>query len=616
MNILTEGWVVLPDRPDARQVVAGWPGLSECVLAHTSGSPWLVGSSLNRDKLTLATVGSVQVAVIGSCPVTATELVALIAKVRTAAELDTVARVLPGCFHLVASLDGVVRVQGSVTGFRRVFHTWIDQVPTAGDRADVLALLAGAGIDEQVLAVRVACGGSPPPPLGEHSFWRGVRALAPDHYLRMDSSGTVRNVQWWQAPEPDVPLTVGAGAVRQALATAVALRRPVAGRLSADMSGGMDSTSLCFLAAQAGTSDLLTFRWAEADLANDDAVFATHAARRLPEAEHVVLPQNEMPSTFADIGGPADPEAPYQFTRTLGRLRHSARLLACSGAREHLAGHGGDELFDNLPAYLHPLLRRHPIIAIRHLRGYRALRCWPLAATLSDLADRGDLGAWWHQQAQLLTMGPLPPSITLLGWNYPLRAPAWVTPAAIDTTRSMLRSTGDDAQPLAVDRGQHATLAVLRTMGPHYRQLSRLFAAAGLRLQLPYFDDRVIEAGLAVRLHERTTPWRYKPLLVEAMRGILPEAITARTTKGVFNEDVRLGLRQHLPEILDFFADSAIATRELINPELLRRQLLRPQVDNAAVIALEDLLGCERWLRAAQTLPSSLRRFSAVADAP
>ena len=615
MSVLVEGWLVLPDQPDARRVVAGWPWLSRWVLAHASGSPWLVGS-LDRSEVIVAAVGSLRVAVIGSCPVTATRLTELVAGVRTVAELDAVARVLPGCWHLVASIDGVVRVQGSLTGLRRVFHTRIQGVPIAGDRADVLARVAGSGIDEQALAVRVACGATVPPPVSEHSLWRGVQALAPDHYLRIDPPGTVDALRWWQPPEPEMSLTVGATAVRQALETAVAQRKPVQGRLSADLSGGMDSTSLCFLAARAGMSDLVTFRWAEADAANDDALFAAHAASALPQAKHVVLPQANMPSIFADPGATGDTEAPYRFARTLARTRHNTELLAAYGARAHLAGHGGDELFHHSPAYLHPLLRRRPLTAIRHIRGYRALRRWPWTATVSALARGGDLGAWWHQQAQQLTAEPPPRRTPDLGWGYPLRAPVWVTPAAIDTTRALLRATGEQARALASDRGQHLALAILRRQGRAYRQLARVFATGGLRLELPYFDDRVIEAALAVRTHERTTPWRYKPLLVEAMRGLLPEVIAARTTKGEFGQDVRVGLRRHLPDILEVFVDSALAAHGLINPDQLRRELLAPQIDNAVMIAMEDLLGCETWLRTTHTPIPPAGRTNAATAAP
>ena len=549
---------------------------------------------------------------IGTCPVTATRLRELVTGVRTAPELDALARALPGCFHLVASINGVVRVQGSLAGLRRVFHTRVEGVPVAGDRADVLAGLAGPRVDEQTLAVWVACGALVPPPVGERSGWQGVRMLAPDHYLRIDPDGAVSEPRWWQPPRPQLGLTAGSGAVRAALETAVAARRPSQGRLSADLSGGMDSSSLCFLAARAGMPDLLTFRRAEADVANDDAVFAAHAMSRLPRAEHLVLPQADIPDIFADPGATGDTEAPYRLAHGLARIRHNVGLLVSRGARHHLAGHGGDELFRSPLPYLHPLLRRRPLTAIRWVRGYRALHRWPLAATVSALALGGGLGAWWHQQARQLSNGPPPRRRPDLGWGKPLRAPVWVTPAALDAAKTVLHTTGDQAQPLGSDRGQHADLAALRMMTPQYRQLGRVYADGGLRLELPYLDDRVVEAVLAVHPYERTTPRRYKPLLVEAMRPILPEQIAARTTKGEFGKEVYDGLRRHLPEVLEVFADSALAAHGLINPDLLRRQLLAPQVDNTVVQAMSVLLGCETWLRATQT-PSSLGRNNVAA---
>jgi asparagine synthase (glutamine-hydrolysing) len=384
--------------------------------------------------------------------------------------------------------------------------------------------------------------------------------------------------------------------VLAALRDAVAHRRPRLGRLGADLSGGMDSTSLCFLAA-VHTPDLLTVRWAEADDTNDDALFAAQAARALDRAEHLVLPQAELPDVFADPHAPADPEGPYAFARTAARTRYTAAALAEHGAGLHLAGHGGDELFYGAPNYLHPLVRRHPVTALRHLRGYRAMHRWPLTAALGGLARREDLPGWWRSQAAHLTDPPARRA-PYLGWGPALRAPGWLTPQAADAARAVLRATADHAEPLAGDRGQHQTLAVLRAMGPTYRQRSRLYAAAGTELALPFYDDRVVEAVLAVRLPERTTPLRYKPLLAEAMRGTVPDAILARSTKGQFSADLLVGLRRHRPEILEVFADSALAARGLIAPDALRTALSAPQADLTTAFALEDLLGCETWLRA------------------
>ncbi|WP_218952439.1 asparagine synthase-related protein [Amycolatopsis anabasis] len=607
--MLSQGWLVLPDRADSRSWVLAMSAVlgSPEVVPYASGRPWLAGRWAPGE-LTVARAGSVRVAVIGSRPVTATRLTELIARVRRVADLDTLVRGLSGSAHVVAEVDGVLRVQGSgPAGLRRVLHTRVGDAVVAGDRADVLAAVTGADIDERVLAARVACGALVPPPLNDLPFWHGIRAVAPDHYLRIDHrTGTAEAVRWWCPPVPEQSMAEGAGAVREALRTAVAARVSGAGNVSADLSGGMDSTSLCFLTAEIQPEALqVTFRWAESDASNDDGVYAVHAATALPTTiEHLVLPAVGPPWDFDNPSDLADTETPFPFARVQARFRHTAEFLTGRGARVHLAGQGGDELFDEFPHYLHDLLRRRPWTALKHIRGFGALLHWPLPAVLAALHDPQDLPGWWRAQADQLTAPPPARYTPDLGWGHPLRAQTWSTPTAIDATRDLLYELAEQASPLAPQRGQHTTLAVLRMAGSGYRQMLRLFTTGGIQLDMPFLDTSVIEAALAVRAHERRTPWRYKPLLAEAMRGILPDTIAGRATKGHFSEDLRLGLKRNLPAILDLFTDSALAAHGLIDPDALRSRLLAPQVDHATTFALEHLLGAETWLRNTHTPPT------------
>ncbi|QUH00861.1 lasso peptide isopeptide bond-forming cyclase [Saccharopolyspora erythraea] len=598
------GFVVLPDSDAAGEVRAVVPFASPRVFPHASGRPWLIGHWPLED-LVMAEAGPMRVAVIGSCPVTADNLAARVKRVRSVDDVDAIATELPGSFHVVASIDGRVRVQGSVTGLRRVFHARRGRVPLAADRADVLAAMTGAGIDERMLAVRVACSGKIPPPLGDQPLWSGISALPADHYLTWHHDREYQ-VRWWRPPPPQTPLGEGALAVREALSTATDHRAPSGGRLSCDLSGGMDSTSLAFLAART-VPDLLTYRNGEAEAGNDDTVFAAVAIEALENAEHLVVGQQDLPALFTDVAVPVGAETPYAHPRTVARKRHIARLLAERGSRRHLAGHGGDELFTPLPGYLHRLLWRHPLTAWRHVRGYAALRRWPLGATLRNLLLPGDVAKWWQAQADNLTGAAYSGRQAVLGWGlWPLRASAWVTGAAVDLARQELSRAAQYATPLALDPGQHQAVLTLRTNSAHYRQLARLYAEGGVRLELPYFDDRVAEAVLAVRPHEHAGPFRYKPLLAEAMRGLVPDAVLGRTTKGEFGEDVRVGLRRNLPAILKLFADSALADRGLIDADALREHLTAPQPVAGSPFPLEHLIGCEIWLRAAtQPVPRS-----------
>ncbi|MEY8041886.1 lasso peptide isopeptide bond-forming cyclase [Saccharopolyspora cebuensis] len=594
------GFVVLPDSIGAGELRVAVPFESARVYTHASGRPWLV----TRDDVVLATAGPVRLAVIGRSPVDADRLAELAARITDLSDVDKIVGAVLGSCHLVASVRGQVRIQGSLSGLRRVFRSRVHGVPVASDRADVLATMTGAGIDEEALAVRVACGVQLGPPAGDRSTWSGVVAVAPDHCVLWDRDEE-REARWWHAPPAELSLEQGAAVVREALTEVVRGRAPEEGRLSSDLSGGMDSTTVCFLAAR-DAPDLFSFRWGEAEAGNDDALYAAQAARELPGVEHLVLPQSELPEIFADPDVPVTEEEPYVMSRTIARTRHNARWLAQRGSRRHLAGHGGDEVFCPLPGYLHRLIRRHPLTAWRHLRGSVALRRWPLWSTLGQILTPSTLDAWWRMQADRLTYPAPPLRRAVLAWGTgPLRASPWVTDGGVELAREALRRASEDAHPLAEDPGLHQLMLVVQANSARYRLLARLYEEADVELEMPYLDDRVIEAVMRVRPHEHGGPWRYKPLLSDAMRGLVPAEVLGRSTKGEFGEDVRVGLRSNLPVVLELFADSALASRGLIDPDDLRARLTAPQPDNTTVIALESLIGCETWLRtAAPTIPA------------
>ncbi|WP_419998132.1 asparagine synthase-related protein [Streptomyces boninensis] len=591
------GFIVLPDRPDGVGTDDAYPFTDPQVIRHDSGRPWIVGSWGTDDVLQAAN-GPVRVVVIGSCPVTTGRLTGLCRHVRTPADLNILARELPGSFHLIAAVGDEVRVQGSLSGLRQVFHTRTGDLPIAADRADALAAMTGAGLDEETLATRVVCGGKLPPPLADRSGWHGVATVPHDHWLRL-TADSAREVRWWQPPEPELGLADGAARLRAALLGATDGRYPEDDGLSSDLSGGMDSTSLCFLAAR-HRPGLLTFRWAEADAANDDSYYAAAAAKALPEARHLVIPQAELPPIFTDSHLVLDPERPYLFPRSQARMRYTARLLSEHRARSHIAGHGADELFTRFPGYLHRLARRHPLIALRHLRGHRALERWPLGGVLAQLARQDTAGGWLRSQAeQLRAPGPNARTPSLSWGLRPLRAPAWATSEAVEAARQTLWDAARHVQPYAADRGQHQFLSALRTTAPAYRQVARIFAAEGVRLHQPYLDDRVVEAALGVTLHERATPWRYKPLLAAALRGLVPDTILDRTTKGDFSADLRTGQRRNRPALAELFSGSALAGLGLISEGAVRDSLLAPHADTYADLAVEQLVGCETWARTA-----------------
>lgn len=611
MNAEPSSLVVLPDSPGGAALLPRVPYQRPSVLFHSSGRPWLAGRWAPGE-IRVAIAGRARVAVFGFCPMPVERLTAYTARLRTVADADTLARVLPGSAHLIASVNGQVRLQGTLTNLRRAFHTRVDATSVASTRADLLAEMTGADLDEDLLAAHLT-EMQLLPPLIEKSWWRTVHSVPPDSSIVLADDGTARTVRWWRPPDPVLPIQKGAPAVRAALRESVAERRPATGRLSLDLSGGMDSTTLCFLAVEQNP-DLFTFRWTGGSVANDDPIFAAEAARLLPGVEHLEMSEGSAPALFAPPYATSDLEAPWTMTRGLNGSAHCVRMLAEHGSGLHLAGHGGDEVFTASASYLHTLIRRRPLTGLRQLRVYRSLGRWSWRRTLADLASRQSWGDWWRESADHLT-DPLPrPGTPELSWADAVRASPWATADALATTRRVLYAIADEAEPLADDRGQHEALTSLRAAGPLCQQIQREYADCGVPLDLPYLDDRVVEAALAVRTSDRFTPWRYKPLLATAMRGLVPDVILDRTTKGNYQDDDDAEAHRHVPDLLDYFADSALAARGLLDLDVLRSCLLEPRMDDEWEAHLETALGCEMWLRAiADARPATDRRTHAPA---
>jgi asparagine synthase (glutamine-hydrolysing) len=128
-------------------------------------------------------------------------------------------------------------------------------------------------------------------------------------------------------------------------------------------------------------------------------------------------------------------------------------------------------------------------------------------------------------------------------------------------------------------------------------------AGAGVPMASPFLDDRVIEACLAVRPSERVSPWRYKPLLTAAMRGVVPETCLRRTNKAAASMDAADGLRTHRGDLLALWEDSRLAALGLVDGAALRRLAQRPASPGLRDGILYTTIAAEVWLRGLSRTP-------------
>ncbi|MFD7667558.1 asparagine synthase-related protein [Streptomyces sp. NPDC059788] len=580
-------------------------------VRHPSGRPWVMGHWTD-DEAVAAGSGPDRLLLFGTTSADAGTLDRLLRRLRCLSDLDSRVRELHGSFFLLAAMGSRLRCQGSLSTVRQIHHADINGVTVAAGRPQDLAALAreaaaaglptgapGLGsVDEESLAVRLLAPFAPYP-LALRPAWRAVHAVPPGHCLTLGPDGRSGTVRWWWPPQPDLWLEDAAESVRDALTEAVRARtrRPA---LSADLSGGMDSTSLCFLAAR-DAARLITTAWVCRDEANDDNIWSARGAALLRPAEHLPLPYADAPTWYTPPQ-PAhgDPAGPLAVIRESARLAHQARTVAAHGSRTHLVGVGGDELFSPRPVVLNSLARTDFRSAARRANAARRLGRWTLVDTLRTLFGGVPYPQWLESCADRIVPGARAGD-SGADWEVVPAMPSWAHPDAVATVRRLVRdSAAGGPEPFAPLRCQHETLRAAARAGEIVRGAAALTAHHGVTFEAPFLDDNVIEAALAVRLVDQVAFGAYKPLLGTAMRGVLPEALRARGTKGEHSAEVYAGLRRHRRALSALCDDSRLASLGLIRPEALRAALTKLQPHSHVLQPLDPTLAAEYWLRSLQ----------------
>ncbi|MEU3056985.1 asparagine synthase-related protein [Streptomyces griseus] len=633
---LRDYFVVLPDSV-AGAAVAGRlpPGAGGgTVVAHASGRPWILARPLVR-RVSHLRRGDDALVLIGPDQMPEAVLSGLLEGARDRAGLERRLARLPGLHHVIAQLSGETWIRGTASGLRRIYHARHPEAGTiASDRPAVLARLIGAPLDDGALALRML--DFLPHPLSRRVVWRGVHETGAGYGLALPvaAPGTAAvpgptEHRWWEPPPAELSLAEGARALGDAVAASVRAHVGGLDRISCELSGGMDSTALTFAARATGPAELALLTVAARDRYSEDETWARRAveaarggdgarggaaqhggAQRGGEAarsgaaatglDHHIVPADDAPYFYADLAATADELNDEPLPVAPGRAR--AHLLLsrahATGSRYHLTGYGGDELFLGLPHAYQDLFHGNPLTAWNHLGGLRHQLGWPLLPTLKALLNRSTFPRWL---AGAITAEPQPVTRTpLLSWGVRQSLRPWFTDHANALITEEFRAAAEHAEPIDPWRGRHVDIDAVRMGARHFQAMEDIGMTIGLPVAAPFYDDRVLEATLAVRLAERISPWRYKPLLVEAMRGVVPDALLARTTKDHMSSDEHQGLRQHAAELADLWTGSRLAERGLVDSRHLLRLAAEPFSPVLVEHSISSTVAGETWLRTAE----------------
>jgi asparagine synthase (glutamine-hydrolysing) len=481
--------------------------------------------------------------------------------------------------------------------------------------SEVKALLAHPRVpherDPDALPLFLTYGYVPTP----GTFYRGIRALPPGHSMAVGEAGIEEPKRYWRARFTSGGRRDGEGASRggdagvavpvagglpmtdaeerfRSLLRSAVLRRLVADvPLGAFLSGGLDSSTVVALMAEAAGGRVKTFTIGFAGHTEyDEREHARVVAERFAteHTEFVVEPKalDLVDRLVWHHDGPFGDSSAVP-TYLLSELTRTKVTVA-------LNGDGGDEVFAGyLRLYGGALSERVPRAAFRTMAG--------LLGFLPEPADRKHPLRF---AKRFVEAGTLPSLERYLRWNAYFTAdlPALLRPelaASLDRERLLESFRSSYAA------GEGSTLARLLQLNFETYllddllvKMDRMSMAHGLEARSPFLDTAVVEFGASLPDRLRMRFGKGKVLLRRAMKGILPESILTRGKMG-FGAPLGAWFRSDLDGFVrERLLDPASPLYEYLRPEPVAGLLQRHGAATADLSAqIWALLTLESWLR-------------------
>lgn len=461
--------------------------------------------------------------------------------------------------------------------------------------AQAVANLAFLAPNEGAMAANASC-------------FEGVSKLMGGQALTIGRND--HSVYTYESLAPDSTLTHEAAALnlRSALREAVQSRLESGVAASANLSGGVDSSSIVALALESMAPDVqlpVFFMDNPGHESEDKKLFSSYVeqdARLSPNLfdmsglSHVVPSSIDSPRALNAIANPA---------RELFLSEYYEAIRNAGAGRLHFTGNGGDEVVSVGPYYLPDLLRKGEIgrflkegrewARIYNTSPYRMWRA------MGVLAVRGPRGAL-QQAARRVSeyghddIGDPVDSVTF--WQPDKTALSWLTAESRQALSDYLVEQSS-ATELNEDRRVGDFIARERIRAAASDQgLEMHNTPAGISLHSPFLDHNVVRAAMAADATRKGSPYEFKLLLREALKGIVPDDILNRPSKGIYGAASKDRHFEALRTLSDLLDDSVLVKLGIIDPKPIRRELGRLEmIPPSTMWALTQVLVTERWLQ-------------------
>jgi asparagine synthase (glutamine-hydrolysing) len=408
---------------------------------------------------------------------------------------------------------GIKPLHYAITGDRLYFGSEIKSILAADD--------VGRRIDFEALDHYLSFLYTP----RDGSIFAGIRKLPPGHVLRWQA-GTVRITRYWEAAAEEQPPDSDEAAIerlRQVLRDAVRSHLMSEVPLGAFLSGGVDSSLVVGLMAEASSQPVRTFSIGFDDPRYDELDHARVVARHFATDHHEFVVKPDALAIIDDLIA--------HFDEPFGDSSAIPTWYVSEMARRHvtvvLSGDGGDELFGGYERYApHPRIAAFDRWAPPPSRTVASL-VWPLlphGVTGKNFLRRAardargryldQIGYFQADEKQALLSGDIRRVIGTFDAE-----------ARLGHHFDRLSGLPWDAQMMHFDFETYLPEDILT-------KVDRMSMAHSIESRVPLLDNNVVDFAATLPANLKIRKGRKKHILKEAASKLLPAQILDRRKQG------------------------------------------------------------------------------------
>ncbi|WP_028517895.1 asparagine synthase-related protein [Ruminococcus flavefaciens] len=440
--------------------------------------------------------------------------------------------------------------------------------------------------------------GLPFEPFSNMSFWDEISKINPFRILKI-SSGNITECEMTNAFKVDHDIDKVTKDLRDTIISNIYNQNSQFDSVSCDVSGGVDSASIAYVVNKISGQPMI-FHAESDESANSDTKWAQYIADDL-RIELNKLPSIDKNSSRFSVDkeyiGSNVPDSPLLWGDTEGYVKEMLCKLPEKDKHLHMIGIGGDELFTYIPSVPWSIIREEGVVrSIPLIFKYCILSRRSFLKCIKDLTNKTSLKDEVKQSIDN-GFGSKKKNKRQLSWSEDVIFPSWLTDSAKESAHSKINSLfSNQFYELSDDRSHYQRIQSILFQKEIFSQIVHV-AGDEIGWYAPFLDAKVIKTALTLPSRYCTDPQKTKPMLYEALKGIVPLEVFTRGVKGdyssAFYNDYRAAAAKWMGKTKEFF----LSKLDVINHESLDRELSMPSSNFERVDFFMRVCNIERWLR-------------------